>query len=148
MGVYGLSHLVDVCDVRGAVFSSLLGVWQGIPYLFADFLSIRKQTRREAEPRSELTHTKSYVAYLIAMAIVPLPLLSVSVKEVQLAYTVLGSLFMPLLAMTLLMMNNRIEWVGRDFRNGLLTNTVLVATLVFFGYVGYIKIAEQFVSAS
>lgn len=39
---------------------------------------------------------------------------------------------MPLPALTLLIMNNRTRWVGRQYRNGWLTNVVLVAALAFF----------------
>jgi hypothetical protein len=39
------------------------------------------------------------------------------------------------LALTLLLLNNREGWIGRDFRNGWITNPVLVATLLFFSYI-------------
>jgi hypothetical protein len=41
---------------------------------------------------------------------------------------------MPLLAVTLLWMNNRRRWVGESFRNGWLTNAVLAVTVLFFLY--------------
>ena len=66
---------------------------------------------------------------------VPLVILGVEVKTAQLTYAVLGSLFMPLLAVTLLIMNNRTRWVGRAFRSGWITNLMLMATLAFFAYV-------------
>jgi hypothetical protein len=49
---------------------------------------------------------------------------------------------MPLLALTLLLMNNRKRWVGPGFRNGALTNVVLVATLLFFTYIVLRKVVE------
>lgn len=139
----------------GAVFSSLLGVWQSVPYLFADFLAIRGEaatsrakradghanvtakSRSQHHPLSEVdfSRTGAYRVYLFALALVPLPMLTLSVKTAQLIYAVFGSLFMPLLALTLLIMNNRTEWVGRRFRNGWITNLVLAGTLVFFAYV-------------
>ena len=51
----------------------------------------------------------------MAIALVPLALLWVSVERIQVAYAVMGALFMPLLALTLLIMNNRVRWVGRSF---------------------------------
>jgi hypothetical protein len=57
-----------------------------------------------------------------------------------LTYAILGALFMPLLAVTLLIMNNRIEWVGRSYRNGRVVNTLLLATLLFFCYFGWTQI--------
>jgi hypothetical protein len=43
---------------------------------------------------------------------------------------------MPLLALTLLIMNNRPAWVGNGFRNRLTTNVALVATLSVFIWIG------------
>ena len=116
----------------GAVFSSLLGVWQGVPYLFADLLRVH---RGQALGAVELRDTRAFRLYLVALALVPVPMLWVPLQRAQLAYAVLGSLFMPLLALTLLWMNNRREWVG-GLRNGWLVNLALVATLVLFLGVG------------
>ncbi|MGE3800425.1 MAG: Nramp family divalent metal transporter [Candidatus Kapaibacterium sp.] len=121
----------------GAVFSSLLGVWQSAPYLFADFL----YAKNKAVP-DDLTTTKPYRLYLIAIAVVPTLLLWFSVKQVQIAYAVLGALFMPLLALTLLLMNNRTDWVGSRFRNTFFLNAILIVTLVLFLYIGGRQIVE------
>jgi hypothetical protein len=83
----------------------------------------------------DLAGTRPYRVYLFLIALVPLPLLWLSVEQAQLIYAVLRSLFMPLLALTLLLLNNREGWIGRDFRNGWITNPVLVATLLFFSYI-------------
>ncbi len=123
-----------------AVFSSLLGVWQSAPYLFADFLSLR---RRQAGPAPRLETTAAYRHFQVALALVPLPLLLLSVKRAQLAYATLGSLFMPLLALTLLLMNNRRDWVGERWRNGWITNAALALVLLLFLVVGYVEAADQ-----
>lgn len=120
----------------GAVFSSLLGVWQSVPYLFADFVSLFRDDSDSSRVGVDWTRTRAYRIYLVAIAVAPIPLLWLSVQRVQLAYAVLGSLFMPLLAFTLLLMNNRRSWVGEAFRNRWLSNTVLTLTLVLFGYLG------------
>jgi len=117
----------------GAVFSSLLGVWQSVPYLFTDFILLARGKRQEV---ASYRRTLPYRAYLVALAVVPLPMLWVSVKRAQLAYAVLGAMFMPLLALTLLVMNNRGRWVGERFRNGWLVNLALSITLAFFAWVG------------
>lgn len=143
----------------GAVFSSLLGVWQGVPYLFADFLNIRRQYARQRRGQStadgdiagrdddgSLMRSKAYRGYLVALALVPLPLLFRKVEQVQLVYAVLGAFFMPLLALTLLLMNNRSAWVG-PHRSGWLINAILLVTLVFFGYVGVREIVAAWGSA-
>lgn len=120
----------------GAVFSSLLGVWQGVPYLFTDFMTLRNGKNKTGKQSLDFKKTKSYRSYLIAMAIIPIPLLWMTVKSAQLTYAVLGSLFMPLLAFTLLIMNNNSKWIGIRNRNGAVTNIILILTLCFFGYVG------------
>lgn len=124
----------------GAVFSSLLGVWQSAPYLFADFLAIRRGA--PADERQHLAKTPAYRAFLVAIALVPLVLLWKPVKQVQLAYAVLGAMFMPLAALTLLVMNNREAWVGKSFRSGWLVNALLVVTLLLFGYMGLTGIGD------
>ncbi|MCZ7646012.1 MAG: Nramp family divalent metal transporter [Planctomycetota bacterium] len=126
----------------GAVFSSLLGVWQGVPYLFADFLRLRRGDTAEAERAADLTRTRPYRVFLVALAVLPLVLLWGTVKQVQLAYAVLGAFFMPLLALTLLLMNNREAWVGKRFVNSFWINALLALTLVFFAGVGVQEILE------
>lgn len=120
----------------GAVFSSLLGVWQSVPYLFADFRRLSGSMADEPIAPGALARTTAYRVYLVALALVPLALLWLPLRTIQLSYAVIGSLFMPLLALTLLIMNNRATWVGREYRNGWITNAVLAGTLAFFVYAG------------
>jgi Mn2+/Fe2+ NRAMP family transporter len=122
---------VFLAGFHAAVFSSLLGVWQGVPYLFADLMRLLK-----GQPRSEtdLAHTPGYRGFQWALALVPLPLLSVSFVGVQKAYAVGGSLFMPFLALTLLLLTNR-PVMGKD-RSGLLANGLLVLTVALFAWQG------------
>jgi Mn2+/Fe2+ NRAMP family transporter len=115
-----------------AVFSSLLGVWQSAPYLFADLVA----TRRGGAAPPPHTARPAYRGFLLFIATVPLLLLWTTLERAQLLYAVFGSLFMPLLALTLLVMNNRTAWVGRDFRTGWVMNVALAVTLVLFAWVG------------
>jgi len=115
----------------GAVFSSLLGVWQSAPYLFADFARLSRGGVRATD---NLAATVPYRGFLAFIATVPLVLLWVSLERAQLLYAVFGALFMPLLALTLLLMNTRRGWVGDRFRNGVVTNAALLVTLGVFAY--------------
>jgi hypothetical protein len=115
-----------------AVFSAMLGVWQSLPYLFADFLSLRKGRGLEAD----LEKSRPYRWYLACLATIPLVLVRWPVEQLQLAFGLTGAMLLPLLAFTLLIMNNRQDWVGKQFRAGPALNTVLLAALVFFAFVG------------
>ena len=118
-----------------AVFSALLGVWQSLPYLFADFLSLRRGVG-VARMHESIERTKAYRLYLAAMATLPLLLVRWPVEHLQLAFGLTGALLLPLLALTLLIMNNREAWVGKEFRTGLALNLILAAALAFFAVVG------------
>jgi Mn2+/Fe2+ NRAMP family transporter len=134
----------------GAVFSSLLGVWQSAPYLMADFLQLRRRQQRGSTPLAplaiDLKRTTAYRAFLVALAILPLANLWLTVERIQLAYAVMGAMFMPLLALTLLILNNQARWVGERFRNGWVTNLILVTTVSLFAYVGYLQLTGQMIS--
>jgi Mn2+/Fe2+ NRAMP family transporter len=120
----------------GAVFSSLLGVWQSIPYMFADFLEL--QSAQPGERTADLRATRAYRGYLLFIATIPALFLWTTVTQIQLAYGIVGAMFLPLVALTLLILNNREEWVGRSFLSGYVINAVLVAALLFFAYLGAI----------
>lgn len=137
-----LGRWVFLAGFWGAVFSSLLGVWQSVPYLFADFLSLHRREGRLRDRPVDLDRTRAYRIYLVFISVAPLPLLWLPLERAQLIYAVLGSLFMPLLALTLLLMNNRVRWVGERFRNGWFTNLVLIVTLAFFSYTAVRKAME------
>lgn len=120
----------------GAVFTSLLGVWQGVPYIFADFIRLVEGKPLGRGRESDLMRSKEYQAYQLALGIVPISLLWFKVQKVQLIYGILGALFMPFLGLTLLLLNNRIRWVKTDFKNSWAMNLLLVLTLALFSYLG------------
>lgn len=125
----------------GAVFTSLLGVWQGAPYLLADFLRALRGPR-DVQAERPLTQTGAYRAFLLYLAVPPMVLLWQSLEWVQLAYTILGALFMPLLAATLLLMNNHRGWMPAEFRNSAAVNAMLALTLLFFLWYGGVALGE------
>jgi Mn2+/Fe2+ NRAMP family transporter len=125
----------------GAVFTSMLGVWQGVPYLFADFASIRREKRGKSPlplDNSSL-HYKVFLAYL---AFPPLLLLLFGRPVwVVVTYAIIGAFFMPFLAGTALIMNNRRDWVG-ELKNGWLMNGLLVVSLAVFGYLCFVELGD------
>ena len=74
---------------------------------------------------------------------VPLVTLWLTVERIQLAYAVMGALFMPLLALTLLILNTQSRFVGERFRSGWLINAILVVTLVLFAYMGFLQLGGR-----
>jgi len=120
----------------GTVFSSLLGVWQAVPYLFADCWSLLREPRAAAACRSVDTKAAPYRGYLVAIALIPMLGLFFGFREMQKLYTVIGALFFPVLALALLVFNGRPSWVGAEFRNGPAAIVALIAVLAFFGFIG------------
>ena len=122
----------------GAVFSSLLGVWQSVPFLFADLLRlIHVPDSDGVDERGRL-----YRTVLFLLATVPAVGLFTSFREVQKYYAIVGALFMPLLAAALLYLNGRRKWVG-ELRNGWLGVAMLVVTLATFLYFGWLEVERR-----
>ena len=119
----------------GAVFSSLLGVWQSVPYLFADLIGMRAG---EPPSRDRVidTRSKTYLCYLYGLATLPAIGLWVGFARMQKLYAIVGALFMPMLALALLLLNGRARWVGERHRNRPVTSLILLLILVFFLGVG------------
>ncbi|THH40405.1 Nramp family divalent metal transporter [Neolewinella litorea] len=116
-----------------AVLTSMIGVWSGVPYLFADlWRRYRKRYGNTAPLDQPLRHTRTYRWFLVYLALPPI-LLTVYQRPawIGVAYAVSGAAFMPFLALTLLYMNNRSRWVGR-LSNGWITNTLLGICLLLF----------------
>jgi Mn2+/Fe2+ NRAMP family transporter len=119
----------------GAVFSSLLGVWQSVPYLFADCYGLLRPGYDPADVRQVDTKAAPYRAYLVLIAIVPMVGLFFSFSEMQRLYAMIGAWFFPVLAILLLLFNGRRMWVGDEFRNRPIGAAALVAVLSFFIWV-------------
>lgn len=121
----------------GAVASSLLGVWQGVPYLFADLAG-----RLRCRPPALDTRSPVYRGYLVGMTLVPMCFLFIEPVGLVILYAALGALFMPFLAGSLLVMLNRRRWMG-GVRNGWGSNLLLVMSVVVFLYLGLEKLLHR-----
>lgn len=125
-----------------AVITSVLGVWQGIPYLFADFMALFKQVSREDRNAMIRTDSPYYRGFLLFLTFPPMSLLLFERPvSVVIVYTVVGALFMPFLAGTLLYMNSRKEWVG-NLTSGWLLNMLLALALFLFLYLAAHQLIE------
>jgi Mn2+/Fe2+ NRAMP family transporter len=126
----------------GAVFSSLLGVWQSVPYVFCDFCGMVLKDSPAARSARLAPSSRCYRWYLYGIALAPMIALQFSFREVQKYYAVFGAAFMPFLALALLYLNGRAPLVGKDFRNRPLTVAALAAILVFFALAGWFGLSD------
>ncbi|WP_225435286.1 Nramp family divalent metal transporter [Bacillus aerolatus] len=147
LGLYGqnfgtTAQFVLNIGFWAAAFSSLIGSWSGIPYLFADFVRVIKQKNADKVNDSKPVSEKdpAYRAFL-AWLTFPSMLLLIFNKPVGLVllYAALGSAFLPFLAITLLMLLNSKKKVMPDYRNGWVHNATLVFIIVVFVALGVIE---------
>ena len=121
----------------GAAFSSVLGVFHGVPFLFDDVFHL---WRREIPTGQQGVAYRAWAGYLTLAAISAL----VIRRPVWLvfAYTIVGSLFFPFVISTLLWLNNS-RHAPSATRNSILVNGVLSAALLLYGYLAYEGVLEQ-----
>ena len=94
-----------------AVFASLLGVWQSVPYLYADFYGILKKLPPDGARGGHEGHEHAVPA---GAGLHHARADAVCVHRrgrciIIVTYTIVGSLFVPFLAATLLYLNNRVR---------------------------------------
>ena len=143
MGTYG--RLVFLVGAWAAMFSSLLGVWQSVPYMFADYLKISRAVRegqgnRIAGDRID-THGRPYRMYLLIIATLPAIGLFYDFEVVQKLNSIYGALVMPMIALAVLLLNGRADWVG-SLKNRPITVAFLVGVVGFFLYTGLPALAR------
>ena len=115
-----------------ASFTSLIGVWSGVSLMFADFVgNLRNLPSGHADTR---TGGRFFRLYLLWLTFPPMLLLLLDQPVgLILAYGTLGALFMPFLAVTLLvLLNRRDEVVPHEWRNGWLSNSLMALCAVLF----------------
>ena len=120
-----------------AVFASLLGVWQSVPYIYADFYGIVRKVPREARAAMTRVTSTPYRLALAFITLVPLPFAFTGRPIVIIiTYTIVGSLFIPFLAATMLYLNTRVRWTANVPRNHWTTNALLIVILGLFLVLG------------
>jgi Mn2+/Fe2+ NRAMP family transporter len=135
LGTFG--RLAFSVGFWAAVFASLLGVWQSVPYLYADFYGILKKLPPAERLEVVKVTSTPYRIALVFITLVPIPLAFTGQPiQVIVAYTIVGSLFVPFLAATLLYLNNKVQWTEAVPHNAWYTNLLLVAILLLFAIVG------------
>jgi len=128
----------------GAVFSSMIGVWHGVPFLFANFFIHYRKHTHLIETRGSISKSWAYRAYLVYLAILPMTLLRLERPVwIVIIYTITGAFFMPLLAALLLYMNNSRLWL-ESAANTWVSKSLLIACMLVFGYLLVVQVQGQF----
>jgi Mn2+/Fe2+ NRAMP family transporter len=115
-------------------FTSLIGVWHGVSLMFADFVTRFRKQRGGGGAAAVVEREKSlpFRAYLLWLTFPPISLLFLDQPfGLVIVYGVIGAFFMPFLALTLVWLLNS-ERTPREWRNGVLSNAVLVAAGLLF----------------
>jgi Mn2+/Fe2+ NRAMP family transporter len=123
-----------------ASFSSLIGVWNGVSLMFADFVG----HARHLPPGHPDTRTggRYFRAYILWLTLPPMLLLLLGQPvAIILAYGVLGALFMPFLAVTLLWLLNT-DRTPDEWRNRWRSNLGLGLVTVFFVILGVYQLYD------
>jgi Mn2+/Fe2+ NRAMP family transporter len=123
-----IGRAVFLLGFWGAAFSSVMGVYHGVPFLFDD---MQRLWRRRPAGGQRGPAYRLWAVYLAAAAISAL--LMRRPVWLVFAYTVVGSLFFPFVISTLLWLNNS-RRMSRDARNGPLVNAVLASALLIYLY--------------
>ncbi|GIW92822.1 MAG: iron transporter [Pirellulaceae bacterium] len=143
LGPWGTTmRWVFLAGAWAAVFSSLLGVWQSVPYLFADVWRLVATPRGARAPLPD-TRSGPYRLYLLAIATVPLLGLRFQFQQIQQTYAIVGACFLPLVALLLAWLNGWSGLLPPHRRNSTITTIVLLATCLFFLCYGWIEVRYQ-----
>jgi len=111
--------------------TSLLGVWNGVSLLFADFVRVARDIPDDQADAHVNESSGTFRFYVAWLTFPPMALLFLNQPIVLvLVYAALGAIFMPFLAFTLLwLLNRRVEG---PHRNGWLSNATLSFSLLLF----------------
>jgi Mn2+/Fe2+ NRAMP family transporter len=140
---------IFLIGVWAAVFTSLLGVWQAVPYVFADYVRAVRlahfssgRTTALSTVSHEVVNTRSwlYRGFLLALASVPFVQVLQPFATVQQYYAVFGAAFVPMLALVLLILNTPRKWVGDKLRNHFVTTMLLFLALALAAVAAYFEI--------
>jgi Mn2+/Fe2+ NRAMP family transporter len=125
-----------------AVFASLLGVWQSLPYLVADYYGLMRGYPRDVRARLTTVTSAPYRAALCFVSLVAVPLAFIDQPLFMIrTFTIVGSLFIPFVAATLLYLNSRLIPLDSGVpRNSHAVNGVLVLAMLLFAAVGAAEI--------
>ncbi len=124
----------------GAVASSLLGVWQCVPYLFADVYESLRAHYQDRPALPARTDSTPYRVYLLLMATVPMCGLFIDFRPLLKVTAICGALVIPGLAAVLLVLGSQQKLIGRENRNPWWSTLLLSIGLLLFAYAAALNI--------
>ncbi|WP_022925860.1 Nramp family divalent metal transporter [Serinicoccus marinus] len=121
-----------------AAMSSLVGVWNGVSMMFADFVGHVRRLPKD-DPSVRLGGTW-YKAYILWLTFPPMIMLFLGRPVwLILAYGVLGAFFMPFLAVTLLWILNTAR-TPKEWRNGPVVNVLMGICALLFAWLAVTQV--------
>ena len=128
-------------------FSSVIGVWNGVSLMFADWWRTWRMPRQapaetvEDYRRAAGRRSTPFRIYLLWLTFPPMLLLGLGKPfQLTIVYGVLGALFMPFLAGTLLVLLNSRSMMPAATRSRWVSNSLLALCLVLFVVVAALEI--------
>lgn len=130
-------------------FSSVIGVWNGVSLMFADWWRTWRMPRQapaetaEDYQRAAGRRSTPFRIYLLWLTFPPMLLLGLGKPfQLTIVYGVLGALFMPFLAGTLLALLNSRSMMPAANRSRWVSNSLLALCLVLFVVVAAIEFVD------
>ncbi len=130
--------VIFLIGFAATTFSSLLGVWQGVSLLFADFVrSLRTDPAHALDEDGldgapALESSRAFRVYVLWLTFPPMVLLLLGKPfALIIAYGVFGAFFMPFLALTLMRLLNS-PATPREWRSGWTSNALLALAAALF----------------
>ncbi len=111
----------------GAAFSSVVGVWHGVPFLFDDAWHLWQGQSPTGQRGG------AYRTWAVVMTAAAVSAMFIRPVWLVFAYTVVGSLFFPFVIATLLWMNNS-RFVDDRWHSPVAINAILGASLLLYVY--------------
>lgn len=112
------------------VISSMVGVWQSVPHIFAEGAAAFRG--KDADPNADASPV--YGVYRLVVFLCAAMLMMFEIPVLFLLYAIVSALFMPFLAANLLYWNN--SKVPSEFRNSWIANMVLAIGFGLFLFIG------------
>lgn len=113
------------------IFSSLLGVWQSVPFIFSDALHLFKK-----EKVNDLENTNSYKNYLLLISFLPLISFWIKFETIQKLYGVIGAMFIPFCAFSIILIDRSLD---SRFKNSVIESIILYISLIFFVSIPFLR---------